>query len=247
MLDVIRGRTPGLRSAVPSRSAAHLRVDLRAVDVVRRLTGETPWYRCGIRRVRADHWVGTCARLGELERRTRPAPWERISPRVGSRENRLPTPSGSSFASPWGIPARSGSASSGGPERGSSKHVPAVDRCDRPAVAEGLTEVGYAGSGDVFIAYTTIGAGPLDLVVADGFLTHLSIMWEEPTYSSVDRAAVGCSPAYFVSTSGAWGCLIALQVWHARGPYGRCASRDGRRAGLPGRRSWALRREARSR
>ena len=49
-------------------------------------------------------------------------------------------------------------------------------------MGEVLTEVGYARSGDVFIAYTTIGAGPLDLVVADGFLTHLAIMWEEPTY-----------------------------------------------------------------
>ena len=56
------------------------------------------------------------------------------------------------------------------------------DRCHTPAVGEVLTEVGYARSGDVFIAYTTIGAGPLDLVVADGFLTHLSLMWEEPTY-----------------------------------------------------------------
>ena len=57
-----------------------------------------------------------------------------------------------------------------------------ADRWHTPAVGEVLTEVGYARSGDVFIAYTMIGAGPLDLVVADGFLTHLSIMWEEPTY-----------------------------------------------------------------
>jgi pimeloyl-ACP methyl ester carboxylesterase len=49
-------------------------------------------------------------------------------------------------------------------------------------VGERLTEVGYARSGEVFIAYTTIGSGSVDIVLVEGFLTHLSILWEEPGY-----------------------------------------------------------------
>jgi class 3 adenylate cyclase len=63
-------------------------------------------------------------------------------------------------------------------------------RCHTAGVGERLTEVGYARSNGVYIAFTTIGSGPLDLVLVDGFLTHLSILWEEPTYRRwVERLA----------------------------------------------------------
>jgi class 3 adenylate cyclase len=44
------------------------------------------------------------------------------------------------------------------------------------------TEIRYARSGDIHIAYTTTGKGPLDLVLVEGYFTHLGIMWEQPGY-----------------------------------------------------------------
>ena len=41
-------------------------------------------------------------------------------------------------------------------------------------------EVHYALSGDVHIAYTTVGSGPIDFVVVPGFISHLEIMWDNP-------------------------------------------------------------------
>ena len=38
----------------------------------------------------------------------------------------------------------------------------------------------YAKSGDVSVAYQVHGDGPLDLVVASGFFSHLEVMWENP-------------------------------------------------------------------
>ena len=43
-------------------------------------------------------------------------------------------------------------------------------------------KIGYARSGDVHIAYTVTGEGPLDLVLVEGYFTHLGIMWEQPAY-----------------------------------------------------------------
>jgi pimeloyl-ACP methyl ester carboxylesterase len=48
-------------------------------------------------------------------------------------------------------------------------------------------ETRYAKSGDVFIAYQTLGTGPLDLVVVQGFTSHLEHMWEEPRLASFYR------------------------------------------------------------
>ena len=40
-------------------------------------------------------------------------------------------------------------------------------------------EVRYARSGELNIAYTTVGDGPLDLVFTPGFVSHLEVFWEE--------------------------------------------------------------------
>src|SRR3954451_3111577 len=47
---------------------------------------------------------------------------------------------------------------------------------------EAAPPVGYARSGDVHVAYSITGDGPIDLVMVDGSLTNLSLMWEEPGY-----------------------------------------------------------------
>jgi pimeloyl-ACP methyl ester carboxylesterase len=41
-------------------------------------------------------------------------------------------------------------------------------------------ETRYAKSGDVNIAYQVVGAGPLDLVLVPGFVSHLEYRWEDP-------------------------------------------------------------------
>ncbi len=43
-------------------------------------------------------------------------------------------------------------------------------------------ETKYAKSGDVNIAYQVVGDGPLDLVWVPGFVSHLEVGWEEPSY-----------------------------------------------------------------
>jgi pimeloyl-ACP methyl ester carboxylesterase len=41
-------------------------------------------------------------------------------------------------------------------------------------------ETHYTKSGDIFIAYQTIGRGDVDLILAPGFISHLDHSWEEP-------------------------------------------------------------------
>lgn len=42
------------------------------------------------------------------------------------------------------------------------------------------TQIKYAKSGNVHIAYRAIGEGPIDLVVVPGWVTHLEAHWEDP-------------------------------------------------------------------
>jgi class 3 adenylate cyclase len=42
-------------------------------------------------------------------------------------------------------------------------------------------EIRYARRGDVHLAYTVIGDGPIDLVIVPGFISHLEIGMEEPS------------------------------------------------------------------
>lgn len=41
----------------------------------------------------------------------------------------------------------------------------------------------YARSGDLSIAYQVLGAGPFDLLVVPGFVSHLEQAWEDPSYA----------------------------------------------------------------
>jgi pimeloyl-ACP methyl ester carboxylesterase len=45
-----------------------------------------------------------------------------------------------------------------------------------------MTEVAFAQSGDVNIAYRVVGDGPIDLVYAQGAFTHLDVYWEQPAF-----------------------------------------------------------------
>ena len=43
-----------------------------------------------------------------------------------------------------------------------------------------VPETKYAKSGDLHIAYQTIGTGSFDLVFMHGWISHIEHMWEEP-------------------------------------------------------------------
>src|SRR5256885_6683164 len=42
-------------------------------------------------------------------------------------------------------------------------------------------ETRYARSGDLHIAYQTVGEGPQDLVFVHGWISHIEHVWEEPS------------------------------------------------------------------
>src|SRR5439155_19796905 len=51
-------------------------------------------------------------------------------------------------------------------------------------------EVRYAKNGDVHVAYTVVGDGPIDLVYTTGIFSNLDVMWEEPRWARyLDRLA----------------------------------------------------------
>jgi pimeloyl-ACP methyl ester carboxylesterase/DNA-binding CsgD family transcriptional regulator len=54
----------------------------------------------------------------------------------------------------------------------------------------------YAKSGDVNIAYQTVGQGPLDLVLVPGWVSNVDVAWEEPRH------------AYFLRRLGSFSRLI---------------------------------------
>jgi pimeloyl-ACP methyl ester carboxylesterase len=45
-----------------------------------------------------------------------------------------------------------------------------------------VTDVQFARSGDVHVAYRVVGDGPVDLVYAQGAYTHLEVYWELPAF-----------------------------------------------------------------
>ena len=51
----------------------------------------------------------------------------------------------------------------------------------------------YAGGPDAFVAFQTVGEGPLDLVFIDHWMTNLEVMWESPRFTTFydESAAIG--------------------------------------------------------
>jgi pimeloyl-ACP methyl ester carboxylesterase len=54
-----------------------------------------------------------------------------------------------------------------------------------------MPEVRYARSGDVDIAYATLGSGAVDLVLVMGWLTNLEVYWEEPSFRRFAQRLAG--------------------------------------------------------
>ncbi len=56
-----------------------------------------------------------------------------------------------------------------------------------PAAPPGSTGTRYAHSGEVSLAYQTLGEGQPDIVFVPGFVSHVEAAWEDPTYASFMR------------------------------------------------------------
>ena len=50
-----------------------------------------------------------------------------------------------------------------------------------------MPETKYTKSGDVSIAYQVVGDGPIDLVMAPGWIFHLELVWEQPEFEQMMR------------------------------------------------------------
>jgi len=52
---------------------------------------------------------------------------------------------------------------------------------------EDVPPVLYARSGEIDIAYTITGAGPIDLVFVPGFVSHRELLWDLPFHAAINR------------------------------------------------------------
>ncbi len=50
-----------------------------------------------------------------------------------------------------------------------------------------VPEIHYVPSGDVHIAYQTLGDGPVDVLIVPGFVSHLEVIWESPSLARTMR------------------------------------------------------------
>lgn len=53
-------------------------------------------------------------------------------------------------------------------------------------------DTGYARSGDYRIAYQVVGDGPLDVVLVNGFVSHLDLAWETPPFAAMLPQLASC-------------------------------------------------------
>ena len=65
----------------------------------------------------------------------------------------------------------------------------------------------YARNGDINIAYTTMGSGPVDMVFVQGSITNLAVLLARRSLPRLSASVWPPSRASSFSTSAAWACL----------------------------------------
>ena len=73
----------------------------------------------------------------------------------------------------------------------------------------GMPETRYAHSGDINIAYQTMGDGPLDIVIVPGSISHVEFNHELPGFTVRSCAVCPVSRALCPLTREAKACRIA--------------------------------------
>ena len=66
----------------------------------------------------------------------------------------------------------------------------------------------YVRSGDAYLAYQTIGEGPMDLLHFGGFISHIEQLWEEPELARFYHQLGNSRVSSFMISEG-WVYLIA--------------------------------------
>jgi pimeloyl-ACP methyl ester carboxylesterase len=96
--------------------------------------------------------------------------------------------------------------------------IDAIEGPDVPARAESPyrpPRTQYARHGAANIAYQVIGEGPIDLVCAHGWVSHLEYMWEEPSFSGFLMRLASFARVILYDTRGAG---LSDQLPDAPGP-----------------------------
>src|SRR5690242_3808397 len=60
----------------------------------------------------------------------------------------------------------------------------------------------YARNGDVHIAYQVIGDGPIDVLLVQGWITHLEVAWEQPRLADAFRRWAAFSRLILIDKRG---------------------------------------------
>ena len=71
--------------------------------------------------------------------------------------------------------------------RSASAFPPGGAAADKPSAPGAPSSIRYARSGDVNIAYQTVGTGPTDVVFVMGWVSHLDWFWNEPSFAGFLR------------------------------------------------------------
>jgi hypothetical protein len=80
----------------------------------------------------------------------------------------------------------------------------------------------YAKSGDVHIAYQVVGAGPLDLVLVQGWVSNVELWWEDPGWSAFLERLMSFSRLIMFRQAGygSFGPRVGQRDADARGAHG---------------------------
>jgi pimeloyl-ACP methyl ester carboxylesterase len=92
----------------------------------------------------------------------------------------------------------------------------------------------YAKKGEVSIAYQVIGDGPIDLILVNGIMAHMDLIWAEPQGNAVlrqlasfarlilfDKPGTGLSDPVVGPHRLSSGSAISAPSWTRRGRSGR--------------------------
>jgi len=76
----------------------------------------------------------------------------------------------------------------------------------RSHMVEGVVrpETKYAKSGDVHIAYQVVGDGPIDLVMVNGWVSHIEYQWENPAWARALLRLASFSRLIIFDKWGTW-------------------------------------------
>lgn len=84
----------------------------------------------------------------------------------------------------------------------SEQFVPAKSESHSPATHTQRPQTRYARSGEVNIAYQVLGDGPIDIVFVMGWVSHLEMFWEEPSFARFLRRLASFSRLILLDKRG---------------------------------------------